>query len=539
MAPIRSSLVFVGGVFVLLSVQHCSSSPTDPSSSGAKAPSSRVIGAAGGSVASSDGVLSVSIPAGAVSGDVMVTVSPLNSPPAGAVGVVYDIGPTGTVFNAPVTMTFHYALASLGSASPSSLRAATYGSNAWQILAGGSVDTTAQTVSGTTMHLSPYGEIVESSGEVCATVGQTGDCAGGSVMSGGSGTSTGGSSGPATTASPATGTCPTAPTCATATNTCSGYPGSTMTGCTDGANGYAASCCFAPAAPICIAVSGSATCGGTANGGAVSCPQQTCAGAVNPCAQFPGATFSNCTDAGSGWAGSCCFAPGTPVCVTESGGVGCSSGGAATGTSGNGTSSGSSGFQCPAPPTCAESQACRTIAGATKQSCTDTSAGYTATCCLPLGVLPGASGGGSSGSAGGSLSGNPEGDGGPSSGGGPTTGPGGADAALPPDPGGPTGPDKGDAASLPPDPGQPDGGAAFQPDASACHYDVLPLSGGTCGVKGNCPATADSYQMICTVGDSGPAACTCQQNGATTGSTNEDCGAISTASIIDCKYPAP
>jgi hypothetical protein len=132
----------------------------------------------------------------------------------------------------------------------------------------------------------------------------------------------------------------------------------------------------------------------------VSCPQQTCAGAVNPCAQFPGATFSNCTDTGSGWAGSCCFAPGTPVCVTESGAVGCSSGGAPTGTSG------------------------------------------------------------------------------------PTTGPGGADAALPPDPGGPTGPDKGDAASPPPDPGQPDGGAAFQPDASACHYDVLPLSGGTCGVKG-------------------------------------------------------
>jgi hypothetical protein len=565
-----SPLGFVGAALLLLSVDHCSSSSSDKPST----PSSSVIGTAGGTVESTDGVISVKIPAGAVSGDVTVTVTPESAPPAGAVGAVYDIGPSGTVFNSPVTMTFHYALASLGGAAPSSLRAATYGSNTWQILAGGSVDTNAQTVSGTTMHLSTYGEILESSGQVCVQVGE-----GGCTATSGGGAPTGSGGSPGTGGGTVTSGAPTSctePTCATATNLCAGYPGSTMTGCTEGASGVTASCCFAPAAPICFAVAGNAGCvsSGTSTGGTQAqpvCPQATCAGAVSPCGGYPGATFGGCTDSANGWAGSCCFAPDTPVCVLDNTSVGCVSGGAPTGTSGPGVTGGgggnpgSSGGGCPAPPTCATSTACGDIVGSTAQSCSDTASGYTATCCLPAGVLPSAfTGGGGSGGTGGSIgggstSGPPAG----SDAGGSTSYPPDGSTNQPPPPfdageqpmldvdAGKPPPMDQDAGKPPPDqdsgkptsqpdsgfPGQPDSGLPSQPDASACQYKVMPLGGGMCGVQGTCPATGTMYRLACTPVDAGPSSCTCTQNGSTTGTATVDCATIAESDITMCGYP--
>jgi hypothetical protein len=555
MRSFSSPLAIAGSVFVLVHV-GCSSSSSQPS-----APSSSVIGTAGGTVASADGVISVNIPAGAVSGDVTVTVTPASAPPAGAVGAVYDIGPTGTVFNTPVTMTFHYALASLGGAAPSSLRAATYASNTWQILAGGSVDTNAQTVSGTTMHLSPYGEIIESSGEVCVQVGELGCASSGTIESGGgagTGTGSGNSSAP-------TGC--SAPTCATATNVCAGYPGATMTGCTDGASGFTASCCFAPTAPICFGVSGNAGCAasGTNMGGTTSapttCPQSTCAGVMNACAGFPGATFNGCTDSSNGWAGSCCFAPGTPVCVTDSSST-CSSGGSATvGAGGNGTGTGStgstssSGGGCPPSPTCATGTACGNVVGSTTQSCTDTSNGFTATCCMPVGVLPSAFSGGGSNGTGGSIGGGSSSSGPPASDAGTSTAlppedgstpppPPQFDASLPPmmdpDAGKPV-VDQPDAGSSPPfDSGSPppfDGGSSSPPDASACQFKVSPLSGGTCSVQETCPATGTMYRVACTAADAGLASCTCMQNGTMSGTASLDCTTLTQSDIAMCGYP--
>jgi hypothetical protein len=557
MRYVSSPLGFVGCAVLLLSVDHCSSSSSKPS-----APSSTVVGTAGGTVESTDGVITVNIPAGAVSGDVTVTVTPESAPPAGAVGAVYDIGPSGTVFNSPVTMTFHYALASLGGAAPSSLRAATYGANTWQILAGGSVDTSAQTVSGTTMHLSPYGEILVSNGDVCVQVEESGCSARGSVESGGGApaTGTGTGSGTGTTAAP-TGC--TEPTCATATNLCAAYPGATMTGCTEGASGLTASCCFAPAAPICFGVAGNAGCAAVSSGTGGSsapavCPQATCAGAVSPCGGFPGATFSGCTDSGNGWAGSCCFAPGTPVCVSDNTSVGCTSGGAPTGSGGSGGSSQGSGNACPAPPTCATSTACGDIVGSTAQSCTDTTSGFTATCCLPAGVLPSAftGGGGSSNGSGGStgggsLSGPPSSDAGTSTGGFPPDGstpppppPYDAgegqmmpdiDAGKPP----PTDPDSGQPVTQPDSGsgGQFDAGQPTQPDASACQYKVTPLGGGTCSVQGSCPGTGAAYQMLCTTADAGLASCICRQNGTMTGTAMVECATLVETDITMCGYP--
>jgi hypothetical protein len=166
-----SSLSFgarvLGCVALLFAVERCSSSSSHPPGG---ATTSTVIGTTGGSVASSDGVLSVNIPAGALPANVTVTVTPESSPPSGAIGAVYDIGPEGTVFASPVTMTFHYGSVSLGSTTASNLRAATYGSGSWQILASAAQNASAQTVSGTTMHLSPYGIVAASTGAACAPV---------------------------------------------------------------------------------------------------------------------------------------------------------------------------------------------------------------------------------------------------------------------------------------------------------------------------------------------------------------------------------
>jgi hypothetical protein len=396
----------------------------------------------------------MSIPAGAVNGDVTVTVTPESSPPAGAVGVVYDIGPTGTVFNFPVTMVFHYGSADIGGAPPANLRAATYGSSAWQILAGGKVDTTAKTVSGTTMHLSPYSEILVTTGEVCAQVTSGGSAC---VNSGGTGTSSppaGSSTGGSTGSGFAPEDCGTVPTCATATNVCTAYPGATMTGCTDGADGFTASCCFAPSAPVCFTGGESVGClsaGGGSSSGSQAVPNDTCpdtptcatAAAAGGCAQYPGAKITNCVNTSDGYTASCCFDPGTPVCVTDDAAIACSGTVAPSGSSGGGSSSSSGGTtSCGPGPTCSDGSACSAYAGATTQSCTNTSSGYNATCCMPLGVLPSASSGSSTGgSTGTSLPPSSGSSGGTSSGGssggvtvdaGAPIGTGGSDAGEPP-----------------------------------------------------------------------------------------------------------
>src|SRR3569623_3011399 len=81
----------------MLAVASCSSK----SSSGGT-----VVGASGGDVMSSDGVLELTIPPGALPGDTMITIEVATDVPAGTLGTAYDIGPEGTQFASPVAMRF-------------------------------------------------------------------------------------------------------------------------------------------------------------------------------------------------------------------------------------------------------------------------------------------------------------------------------------------------------------------------------------------------------------------------------------------------
>lgn len=70
------------------------------------APVSATIGAAGGTISSSDGLLTVTFPADAVSADTLVIVTALDNNAHGGVGDAYRLEPDGATFARPVTLRF-------------------------------------------------------------------------------------------------------------------------------------------------------------------------------------------------------------------------------------------------------------------------------------------------------------------------------------------------------------------------------------------------------------------------------------------------
>lgn len=95
-----------GSVLVVFCVVTACGSSVEHSTLPATPLSSATIGAAGGTVTSTDGTLSVAIPAGALTTATNITVTATNPTTPGFVGTAYDIGPTGTTFATPITLTF-------------------------------------------------------------------------------------------------------------------------------------------------------------------------------------------------------------------------------------------------------------------------------------------------------------------------------------------------------------------------------------------------------------------------------------------------
>lgn len=67
-----------------------------------------VIGPEGGVVVSTDGRLTIDIPAGALDEAVEITIEEAEDLPEGAVGPAYEVLPRGTVFNEPVHVLYNY-----------------------------------------------------------------------------------------------------------------------------------------------------------------------------------------------------------------------------------------------------------------------------------------------------------------------------------------------------------------------------------------------------------------------------------------------
>jgi hypothetical protein len=132
------------------------------------------IGPDGGST-QSDGVV-VTIPAGAVIQSLTVTITPIAAPVPGAIGQVFDIGPTGTQFELPIRIGLPEDSVELAGLSSSAVALCTVVDGAWQALPGHFVDSNAVTVGGTTTHLSPYALVPLT---VLTDAGATADASGG------------------------------------------------------------------------------------------------------------------------------------------------------------------------------------------------------------------------------------------------------------------------------------------------------------------------------------------------------------------------
>src|SRR5947209_8192135 len=110
----------------VVAVVACSSSTSSPQPSGALGPvAALTIGAMGGSSTSADGALTVAVPAGALGTDLEISVEEIASPAPGAIGKTYEIGPTGTQFEMPVTLSFKYVPSDLGATAAEDLEVAT------------------------------------------------------------------------------------------------------------------------------------------------------------------------------------------------------------------------------------------------------------------------------------------------------------------------------------------------------------------------------------------------------------------------------
>jgi hypothetical protein len=103
-----------------------------------EAPSSDVptvqmaVGPTGGTITSADGRVSLEIPAGALAASTTFSIGPASSAPAGAVGTVWEIGPTGTTFAKPVVLTLRYDMNAGSPPAGTNVAVATVVGDHWQ-----------------------------------------------------------------------------------------------------------------------------------------------------------------------------------------------------------------------------------------------------------------------------------------------------------------------------------------------------------------------------------------------------------------------
>jgi len=117
------------------------------------------IGPAGGRAVSVDERASLSVPAGALSGTITVTIDPKTSPPdpMWIVGTAYEFSPSDAQFSVPCTVSISYSAAQIPSKlDETDLRIVQHDGVGWVDLDGSTVDFLANRVHGTTTHFSPF-----------------------------------------------------------------------------------------------------------------------------------------------------------------------------------------------------------------------------------------------------------------------------------------------------------------------------------------------------------------------------------------------
>lgn len=115
------------------------------------------IGPAGGTINSSDGLLTVTIPQGALSGSTVISIQPITNQAPLGLGNGYRLGPEGISFEKPVTLNFHYSEALLDSRPPEFLWIVFQESDgSWKAMLKSALNTGAKTVTVETSHFSDW-----------------------------------------------------------------------------------------------------------------------------------------------------------------------------------------------------------------------------------------------------------------------------------------------------------------------------------------------------------------------------------------------
>jgi hypothetical protein len=234
-----------------------------------------VIGTAGGTLSTPDGVLTLTVPRGAVDRDVLFTVGPTPAPLLGALGATFEVGPARTQFAVPATVSLRYTDGERGDAAASDLLVATVVAGLWQPLPAEHVDTAARSVSAQTPHLSPFALVTSAA----LVTPDAGGCAADNAP---------------------VGSCASPPR-----PLCAGAPGSVLYSCSDdGDGGYMALCC--PPAEAGGPADGSVLPEATADAIEEGLPPTDAGDAANACTteEVPSGT---------------CAAPGLPLCSDLSG----------------------------------------------------------------------------------------------------------------------------------------------------------------------------------------------------------------------------
>jgi hypothetical protein len=121
-------------------------------------PTSAKIGPAGETLNSSEGKLSISIPAGAVTRETEIAIQPAQDESGESFGPVYQLSPEGTTFPQPVTLAWHLSDSDLSTTNLDNLIVRTKpASGVWHPQPDVQRDETAHTISVAANHFSQWG----------------------------------------------------------------------------------------------------------------------------------------------------------------------------------------------------------------------------------------------------------------------------------------------------------------------------------------------------------------------------------------------
>src|SRR5688572_15869629 len=98
--------IFIFSILLITSVQLINSCSSDDSP--APTTSAEVIGAGGGELTGSDGIVTINVPAGAVDANTTVSIQLTDEVAPNGIGKIYTLTPEGTQFTEPVSLSFQY-----------------------------------------------------------------------------------------------------------------------------------------------------------------------------------------------------------------------------------------------------------------------------------------------------------------------------------------------------------------------------------------------------------------------------------------------